>query len=333
MTEIKKRSQETELLRSVIGSEICAYLDDPGVQEIYVNEDGYLWIVDSKRGKFKRDDIQLNAPQVETIIRAAAGAAKQVITAEMPALGCEIYELGCRVQAQVPPIVSRPTIMIRKKASAVYSIDEYIQMGFLTEEMANYLRKSVSDRKNILVVGATGTGKTTFLNTLIRLVTEETPSDRLVILEDLPELQCTAKDFTQMQTYVDKDDKRTVTMQMLLYYAMRLSPKRIILGEVRDGAAYTLLKAWNTGHPGGLCTTHANSAIEGLTRIEVLVKEDMTAKGDMRPLLGQAIDVVVDIYREDIPNAPSRRYIKNIIEINGFSQDDQKYQIHTVFPK
>ncbi|WP_276897513.1 ATPase, T2SS/T4P/T4SS family [Dialister micraerophilus] len=324
-------NNEIELLRSVIGKDICQYLDDPNVHEIYINENGYLWIVDGKRGKFCRKDICLNREKVETIIRAVAGAAHQVITPELPALGCEINELKCRVQAQVPPIVSSPTIFLRKKASTIFPIGFYIKTGFLTQEMADYLKKAIKERKNILVVGATGTGKTTFLNTLIQLVVEVTPNDRILILEDVPELQCKAEDFTKLQTYVDKDSKNNITMQMLLYYAMRLSPKRIILGEVRDLAAYTLLKAWNTGHPGGLCTTHANSAIEGLTRLEVLIKEDLSAQGDMRALIGQAVNVIVDIYREDFINAPSKRYIRNIIEVDGFDSKENKYKFKTIY--
>lgn len=327
----QKNLDAAVLLRSTFGHDICGFLDDKDVGEVYINEDGQLWVKHLKKGKF-RPDIQVDEEQSYLIIRAVAGAVGKVINEDSPALGCEIYSLGCRFQAQVPPIVTKPTFMIRKKSSVIFTMDQYLSQGFITQEAIDYIRTVIKNRKNILVVGATDTGKTTFLNTLIQCVVEETPHDRIIILEDTPELQCTAEDFTALQTKVDRLPERCQTMNMLLFYCMRLSPNRIILGEVRDGAAaYTMLKAWNTGHSGGFCTVHANSALDGLPRMEVLIHEDETSRGDVRPLIGQAINVIIDIRKKEIPHAASKRYIGSIVEVSGFDMKTQEYITKTVY--
>ncbi|MDU4878633.1 MAG: ATPase, T2SS/T4P/T4SS family, partial [Veillonella dispar] len=215
--------------------------------------------------------------------------------------------------------------------------DEFIPFfeknGFITKECADYLINAVKEHKNILVTGGTGTGKTTFLNTLLKCVELYTPYDRTVILEDLSELQSNINDCLRMQTRVDADPNKSVTMQTLIWLSMRNSPNRIIVGEVRDGSAYDLLKGWNTGHPGGFGTTHANGALEGLDRLESLIYENPTAKGNFRQLLGQAVNVIVDIGRIDIPNGPSKRFIRDIIEVNGFNRHTESYDTSIIYHK
>ena len=223
--------------------------------------------------------------------------------------------------------------MIRKKASTIFSFEEYIQKGFITKEGADYLINAVKEHKNILVTGGTGTGKTTFLNTLLQCVELYTPYDRTVILEDLSELQSNINDCLRMQTRVDADPNKSVTMQTLIWLSMRNSPNRIIVGEVRDGSAYDLLKGWNTGHPGGFGTTHANGALEGLDRLESLIYENPTAKGNFRQLLGQAVNIIVDIGRIDIPNGPSKRFIRDIIEVKGFNRHTESYDTSIIYHK
>ena len=218
-------------------------------------------------------------------------------------------------------------------SSDLFSFEEYVQNGFITKECADYLINAVKEHKNILVTGGTGTGKTTFLNTLLKCVELYTPYDRTVILEDLSELQSNINDCLRMQTRVDADPNKSVTMQTLIWLSMRNSPNRIIVGEVRDGSAYDLLKGWNTGHPGGFGTTHANGALEGLDRLESLIYENPTAKGNFRQLLGQAVNVIVDIGRIDIPNGPSKRFIRDIIEVNGFNRHTESYDTSIIYHK
>lgn len=307
-------------------------LQQDTIGEVYVNEDGYVFVNDLTKGK-QKTDIYLSPSESKVLIEAVAGAVNEVINNDRPHLGCELYSLNARFQAQLPPLVRNPTFMIRKKASTIFSFEEYIQMGFITKEGADYLVNAVKEHKNILVTGGTGTGKTTFLNTLLKCVELYTPYDRTVILEDLSELQSNINDCLRMQTRVDGDPNKSVTMQTLIWLSMRNSPNRIIVGEVRDGSAYDLLKGWNTGHPGGFGTTHANGALEGLDRLESLIYENPTAKGNFRQLLGQAVNIIVDIGRIDIPNGPSKRFIRDIIEVKGFNRHTESYDTSIIYHK
>ena len=307
-------------------------LQQDTIGEVYVNEDGYVFVNDLTTGK-QITDIYLSPSESKVLIEAVAGAVNEVINNDRPHLGCELYSLNARFQAQLPPLVRNPTFMIRKKASTIFSFEEYIQKGFITKEGADYLVNAVKEHKNILVTGGTGTGKTTFLNTLLKCVELYTPYDRTVILEDLSELQSNINDCLRMQTRVDADPNKSVTMQTLIWLSMRNSPNRIIVGEVRDGSAYDLLKGWNTGHPGGFGTTHANGALEGLDRLESLIYENPTAKGNFRQLLGQAVNIIVDIGRIDIPNGPSKRFIRDIIEVKGFNRHTESYDTSIIYHK
>ena len=167
---------------------------------------------------------------------------------------------------------------------------------------AEILREAVRRRRNVLIVGSTGSGKTPLANAVLDAIAELTPRDRVVLIEDTAELQCSAEDKVQMLT---KRTEPVVTMTDLVRDTLRLRPDRIIIGEVRDGSALDLLKAWNTGHPGGLATIHANSALEGLTRLEDLIGE-ATPRIPYRAIT-QAINVVIFIER-----APNGRRIKEV---------------------
>ena len=166
------------------------------------------------------------------------------------------------------PVVSSPAFAIRKRPEVVFTLDEYVAGGMMTEAQAAIIRAAAVARQNMLIVGGTGSGKTTLANAI--LAEPAFAEDRVVLIEDTAELQCSAADQIQMLT---KRTEPQVTMTDLVRDTLRLRPDRIIIGEVRDGSALDLLKAWNTGHPGGLATIHANSAAEGLTRLEDLIGE------------------------------------------------------------
>lgn len=300
------------------------------IGEVYINEDGYVFIDDLTKGKSKTD-MYISPSEAKVLIESVAGAVNEVVNTDKPHLGCELYSLNARFQAQLPPIVRNPTFMIRKKASTIFSFEEYVNKGFITNEGVDYLINAVKQHKNILVTGGTGTGKTTFLNTLLKCVELYTPYDRTIILEDLSELQSNINDCLRMQVRSDADTNKNVSMQTLIWLSMRNSPNRIVVGEVRDGSAYDLLKGWNTGHPGGFGTTHADSALEGLDRLESLIYENPTAKGDFRKLLGQAVNIIVDIARIDIPGQPSKRFVREIIEVKGFNRKTEEYEISVVY--
>jgi type IV secretion system protein VirB11 len=226
---------------------------------------------------------------------------------------------GSRVEGAIPPVSpDGPSLSIRKHASAVFSLEQYITEGRIRQEHADYLRKCISKEKNILIAGGTSSGKTTFTNALIRELLEIAPKDRLIIMEDTLELQCATNN---KQNFVTTD---TISMRKLLKMAMRFRPDRIIIGEVRGGEALDLLKSWNTGHPGGIATVHANSAASSLIRLEQLILE--VSQNPMSSLIAEAIDVV--IYMEK--RGKYGRQVAEIIEVKGY-KDGVGYEYESIY--
>jgi len=203
---------------------------------------------------------------------------------------------------------------IRKHASAIFPLSRYVSEGRISEGAAEYLQEAIHDAKNILVAGGTSSGKTTFVNALIRELLEIAPNDRLIVIEDTQELQCAT---TNKQNFVASDG---VSMQKLLKTAMRYRPDRIIIGEVRGGEALDLLKSWNTGHPGGLATVHANSAPAALLRLEQLISE--VSVTPMRALIAEAVNVVV--YMKEFGRLG--RQVTEIISVTGYGEEGYRYE-------
>ena len=203
---------------------------------------------------------------------------------------------------------------IRRKASAVFTLEEYERQEIMTRRQRMAIEHAVAERQNILVVGGTTTGKTTLTNAIIDQMVRTTPHHRLVIIEDTAEIQCVAPNAVVMRA------TDTVDMQRLLKATLRLRPDRIIVGEVRGGEALAMLKAWNTGHPGGICTVHANHARAGLTRIEQMIAE--VSQTPMRALIGEAVNLIVSIVRTD--TAPGRR-VREVVAVNGFGDGDYRF--------
>lgn len=318
---------ENRNLDVLLGTEVVELLHRPDITEIYVNDDGYIWYNSHEEGKVK-SDIILSPENVQAVIELAAGQDGKIVNEDIPSLSTEIRGYGCRFQGEIPPIVRNPQFNIRKKATRIFTLDDYVNNGTLSAKYADYLKKAIADRKNILVVGGTGTGKTTFLNAVLDSIAKISPYHRIISLEDLPELQCPADDYSPMFTKQDTGSGGIkYNMTRLLADCMRRSPDRIVVGEVRDGAAYTMLKAWNTGHEGGACTVHANSAEQGLTRIKSLAQEDPDAAGDIKELIGEAIDIVVSIVHVDLGGGRKGRRINDVIEVNGYDGIKDKYII------
>ena len=293
MSEINSTDEEVirrnlEKLRREMGNEIRNAMDDSSVIEIMLNPDGAVWI--DKIGSGMEFLCDMSPVQSLQMLGTVAHMLGTVINYHNPVVEGELPGDGSRVEGVIPPIVPNPTFNIRKKASAIFSLAEYIKSGRASDEDIRILCEAISARKNILVVGGTGTGKTTFVNAIINEMKTLTPHHRLLILEDTLELQCSMDNFVSMRTSSDK------SMQDLLKITMRQRPDRIIIGEVRGKEALDMLKAWNTGHPGGVCTVHANDARAGLLRIEQLISE--VSQSSMRELIAEAIDVVAFLVRD-----------------------------------
>ena len=280
-------------------------MDDKTVIEIMLNPDGAVWI--DKIGSGMEFLCDMSPVQSLQMLGTVAHMLGTVINYHNPVVEGELPGDGSRVEGVIPPIVPNPTFNIRKKASAIFSLAEYIKSGRASDEDICILCEAISARKNILVVGGTGTGKTTFVNAIINEMKSLTPHHRLLILEDTLELQCSMDNFVSMRTSSGK------SMQDLLKITMRQRPDRIIIGEVRGKEALDMLKAWNTGHPGGVCTVHANDARAGLLRIEQLISE--VSQSPMKELIAEAIDVVAFLVRD--PHIGPK--LSELISVEGVS--------------
>lgn len=278
-------------LARALGPSIAAALEADDVVEALVNADGRVWLDRVGSGLVATPHI-LSAPDREAAIRLLAHEAGETIGEDRPSLATILPDSAARVQALLPPLVDAPILAIRKRPSAIYTLAHYVRDGIATEAQAAMLREAVRTKRNIVVAGGTGSGKTTLLNAL--LAEEPFRQARVVILEDTAELQCANPNCVQLLT------KRTdppIAMRDLVQMTLRLRPDRIVVGEVRDAAALEVLKAWNTGHPGGLLTVHANSAADALMRLEDLCMEARATPP--KRLIASAIDMIAFIARRE----------------------------------
>ncbi|MDR3740809.1 MAG: P-type conjugative transfer ATPase TrbB [Terracidiphilus sp.] len=304
-------------LRRELGSQICGYLTEPDVIEIMLNPDGTLW-VDRLGGELVRVGM-MSAGQAEALLGTIAAAMKTTITRENPVIECELPIDGSRFEGVIPPIVASPAFTIRRKAVKVFTLQDYVDAGIMSLRQRAAIEQGVADRKNILVVGGTQTGKTTLTNAILQAIAVTAPHHRLVVIEDTNELQCTIENHVGFRTSVHVDQTR------LLKITMRMRPDRIVVGEVRDSAALALLKAWNTGHPGGVCTVHANDARAGLIRMEQLIAETTTSP--MASLIAEAVDLIVSIAKVGPEVVAARRQVQEVLAITGYS--DGQYQFRS----
>lgn len=291
-------------LERALGRGVAAALEADDVVEALVNEDGAVWIDRVGRG-LERTDHVLSAHDREAAIRLIAHEAGLSIGEDRPQLAAILPESAARVQAMLPPLTRAPVLAIRKRPRLIYRLDDYVRDGVATRAAADRLARAVADRHNIVVAGGTGSGKTTLLNAL--LAEPAFTQARVVILEDTAELQCASLNVVQLLT---KASAPAIGMRELVQMTLRLRPDRIVIGEVRDGAALEVLKAWNTGHPGGLLTLHANSAEDALTRLEDLCIEAGLSTPER--VIAGSVDVLVFIAR-----AANGRRIEEIATLHG----------------
>jgi type IV secretion system protein VirB11 len=289
-------------LQRALGAAIADALDADDVVEALVNEDGVVWF-DRVGAGLERTPYILSVPDREAAIRLLAHEAGETVGEDRPLLATILPDTAARVQAVLPPLASAPILAIRKRPKFIYRLDDYVAAGIATRAQAERLADGVAAERNIVVAGGTGSGKTTLLNAL--LAEPAFRSARVVILEDTAELQCASPNAVQLLT---KRTEPQVSLRDLVQMTLRLRPDRIVVGEVRDGAALEVLKAWNTGHPGGLLSLHANSAEDALGRLEDLCME-ARATAPTR-LIASAIDMVVFITRRE-----GGRAITDIIDL------------------
>jgi type IV secretion system protein VirB11 len=270
------------MLRTALGPLIAGHLEDASIVEVMLNPDGRLWI-DRLSGGLEDTGARIAPADAERTVRLVAHHVGLEVHAGSPRVSAELPESGERFEGLVPPVVGAPCFAIRRPAVAVFTLGDYVQSGIMSRVQTDLLRDAVRSRKNILVAGGTSTGKTTLVNALLVEVAQT--GDRVVLIEDTRELQCAAPNLVALRT---KDG--AATLSDLVRSALRLRPDRIPIGEVRGAEALDLLKAWGTGHPGGVGTLHAGSAIGALRRLEQLIQEAVVTVP--RALIAETIELI-----------------------------------------
>ena len=289
MRFVETANRQRAMLGTALGPVIGEALADPLVIEIMVNPDGAVRL-DRLGSGCSDTGHRIPAAEVERIIRLVASHARVEVHRDAPIVSAELpphgSSAGERFEGLLPPVSTGPCFSIRKPAARIYTLGDYVRDGIMDADTARLLSLAVVDRRNILVAGGTSSGKTTLANALLA---ELGPRDeRVILIEDTRELQCAAADTVALRTRPG-----VVSMADLVRSTLRLRPDRIIVGEVRGGEALDMLKAWNTGHPGGIATVHANSARSALYRLEQLVQEAVVSVP--KRLIAEAIDLVVFI--------------------------------------
>lgn len=303
--------RRVRMLRTAMGSEIAAALADPDVVEVLLNPDGMLW-VDRLRSGRAATGVSLAPAVAERIIRLVAAHVRTEVHSGAPILSAELPETGERFLGVLPPVVRAPSFAIRKRALRIMTLAHYVADGILSEEQAAFLRDAVRQRQNIVIAGGTSTGKTTLANALLDEIADT--GDRVMVLEDTIELQCRSDDHVSMRA-----EPGVSTMADLVRATLRLRPDRIVVGEVRGPEALDLLKAWGTGHPGGIATIHAGSAHGALTRLEQLVQE--VAVTASRALIAEAVHVIVFI-----AGRGCARRVEEIVRVCGHGSSGYQLQ-------
>jgi type IV secretion system protein VirB11 len=298
------------MLRTAMGPVIAAALEDPDVVEIMLNPDRSLWVDRLSSGRAPLG-LELSEADGERIIRLVAAHVGAEVHRGQPLLTAELPETGERFEGILPPAAPGPAFALRKRAVGVIPLARYIADDMMSAAQADFLVQAVHARQNILIAGGTSTGKTTLANALLAEIAAT--GDRVLVLEDTVELQCTANDHVPLRTRAG-----VVSMQELVRATMRLRPDRVVVGEVRGGEALDLIKVWGTGHPGGIATIHAGSAVGALLRLEQLILE--VAVNPPRALIAEAVNVVIYI-----AGRGRKRRIESIARVVGF--DGTGYQL------
>ena len=280
-------------------------LHDNDVVEISLNSDQKLWV--SRFGTPSSNEGDWQADDAERLIRWCASRDDSIIDRSCPIASMMLPGYPHRIEALVPPVVAAPVFSIRRHTDVPVDLTSFTWGSDCPDddhEKIDVVQDLIADRKNLVIAGATGSGKTTFANACLRALNRIAPAARVVLIEDTPELQSELPNSVFLKTSATVDQRR------LLVSTLRLAPDRIIVGECRDGpAAMTLLRAWNTGHAGGITTVHANSAREVVPRLDMLCSE--VAATSQEKLIRAALDAVIFLERSD-----SRPVVCEILEIS-----------------
>lgn len=303
----EQKNRLHESLRRNLGTQILGALTNPDVIEIMLNPDGSIWF-DYLGTGLEFSGYKMLPSQAQLVLQDVAAMLGAVVNRDNPIVEGELSLDGSRFEGLAPPVVVAPSFAIRKRASRVFTLDDYVAKNILSEGQASFLRQMIKASKNILVVGGTGSGKTTLLNALLDEVAKAAPQERMVIIEDTVELQCPIPNLVQMRTSDSMD------MTRLLRATMRMRPDRICVGEMRGKEALALLKAWNSGHSGGFATIHADSTTDALSKLDEYVQE--AGVPTKMALITRAVHAVVFIEKVE-----GSRQVKELVNVTGYDRE------------
>lgn len=278
-------------LRADLGPEIEAALERPDVTDIMVNGDGGIWVEEG--GKMTRVGT-MSAISARSVIQTVAANLGQVVNERSPILQAELPLDGERFHGTIPPFSDGNCITIRRHRRSLQSLAEWETQGGVTKAQRLDIQDALGKSHNIVVSGGTGCGKTSFVNALLRELALEYPEQRLLLIEDTPELQPTSPNIKRTFTTPYTD------MVVAVQSSLRDLPRRIIIGEVRGREAYGMCMAWQSGHPGGICTVHANSTREARLRLIQLCAQDGPPESTLEQTVDTVLHCVIQMHRDPI---------------------------------
>lgn len=298
-----------ERIKFMMGTDLMNHLEDDKTLEIIVNSDGAVYI--DRLGEGMSRYGSHDSGQTLAVIQTVASFYRKTVTSTTPLLEADFPVDGSRFAGQIPPVVAAPCFCIRKRASRIINLENYVDQKIMTPEHRDILCRAVREHKNIIIIGGTGSGKTTLVNSIINEIVNADPKERMIVMEDTGEIRCAAENCETYQTSAD------VSLTDLLKTSLRMRPDRIIIGEVRGPEALDLLDAWNTGHEGGIATLHANSARKGLDRLNSLISRNRSAPRKINHLIGDVVDIIVHICRDG-----KSRKIREVLEVEGYREGE-----------
>ena len=316
-----RKGRALEKLKRDLGQEFLQKFLNPNLLEVMCNpnEDGSSSIFWEEQGQDMVYDPEMskrfNSSRAESVIKTIAGYYNKTVNEADPILESQFPIDGSRFTGIMPPVTTTPSFTIRKRPNRVFTLNEYVANGIMTEQQKTIIQQAITDKSNILVIGGTGSGKTTLVNGIIREMTDQHPSERIYISEDTGEIRCDSPNKVHVYTTMAAD------LTKLVRTALRFRPDRIVVGEVRGAEALDLLDTWNTGHPGGVATVHANSAVLGLERLEGLITRNPFHPTEIRQLIAQVVNIIVFIAKD----RNTGRKIREIIKISGYNHHDKSF--------
>jgi type II secretion system protein E len=368
--EEKSKEEQIEYMYKNFGQSLTKFLDDKSIIEIYLNQDGFLRIEKFGEGRYLTD-VRLSPTESESILKLVADFNKTVLTRENATIST-VLPNGERISGAIYDTVGhRPVFTIRKKSNVRFELDYYVKTGVITQEQKEYIEKQIRNKKNIIIAGNTSSGKTSFANACLKVIENKELEllkynykdnkavseylntiehldqlnkkkltelnggmikeygERIGIIEQVPELICNS---TNIMNYVVTQHCSALD---LLRLCMRMTPDRILYGELRTGEeTKELLKAWNSGHDGGVSTIHASvekGSIKALDKMEQYLDELKLGLDSQRQLIGESVDVIIALARIGTETGGFERKLVGILEVEDYDKNAKQYVTKVIY--